>query len=418
MKIDLSNLKLDSIRFEDQNKFLASLKTHQGAFIDADTLRLGHNDSQKAFQAFKHKKSFIQIGIGGSSLGAEMLINALNNDSDRKFLFLSNIDPDDLYQKLSPLEVKDCLFFVVSKSGSTVETLALFSIVLKWLKEKGISSSDIKDYFVFCTDPEQGPLRELGKAHKIVTLTIPPHIGGRFSVLTPVGLFPALMGLVDTKQLLEGALKVKEDLISNKNPYFFSLAQRIFDLKAEENITQTVLMPYSSKLASLSQWFVQLWAESLGKKYSLTKNIVHQGLTPIASVGVVDQHSQMQLFMEGPRDKFLIFIELEKFNNDFDLNNSFEFKSFEQFKSISLSQLLKAELEGTLKALQNNNIPFTKISLAQLNAFTLGQLIAFFELLTVYTGQLLNINPFDQPGVEAGKNYAKQYLRENTNIYP
>ncbi|MFZ8933213.1 MAG: glucose-6-phosphate isomerase, partial [Bacteriovoracaceae bacterium] len=391
--------------------------TPQGAFVDEKTLHQGHEESKKAFQAFKHKKTFVQVGIGGSSLGAEMLINALNTGQDRKFLFLSNIDPDDLYQKLDHLDVKDCLFFIVSKSGSTVETLALFSIALKWLKEKDIAESEIKDYFVFCTDPKEGPLRELGQKNNILTLSIPPYIGGRFSVLTPVGLFPALMSSIDTDLLIEGALKIKEDLVGNKNPYFFSLAQRIFELKNEKNVTQTVLMPYSSKMAGLSQWFVQLWAESLGKKYSLTNNIVHQGLTPIASVGVIDQHSQMQLFIEGPKDKFLIFIEIEKFNNDFELNNSFEFKSFEQFESVSLSTLLKAELEGTMKALQKSEIPFTKISLAQLNEFNLGQLIAFLELLTVYTGQLLEINPFDQPGVEAGKNYAKQYLRENTNFY-
>ncbi len=414
MKIDLSNLTLDSLKFEEQNKFLASLKSNQGDFLNPDILNHDLEDCLRVQERFKDKKYFVQIGIGGSSLGAEMLIKALKPQTDVQFLFLSNIDPDDLYAKFEKLVAKDSLFFVVSKSGSTVETLALFSIALKWVQEKGIPVSEIHNYFIFCTDPEKGPLRELGQKYNIETLNIAPHIGGRFSVLTPVGLLPALMAGLNGLELLVGAFKVKDDISNNKNPYFFSLGQRIFELKKAESVTQTVIMPYSSKLAGLSQWFVQLWAESLGKKYSLQQNIVHQGLTPIASVGVIDQHSQMQLFMEGPRDKFLIFIEIEKFENDFELTNDFEFDGFSQFEGISISQLLKAELEGTMKALDKNQIPFTKISLPKLNEFSLGNVIAFFELLTVFTGQLLDVNPFNQPGVEAGKTYAKQYLRENS----
>lgn len=411
MKIHLNNLSTSNIKFEDQKKFLNLIDSEKGDFLNPNLLAEGLRQTELVYHIFKGKRDFVQIGIGGSSLGAEMLVEALKKkDCKTKFHFFNNIDPDYLEDNLTDLEPKDALFFVVSKSGSTVETLALFSVVLNWLKKHGIQKENIKNYFVFATDPQKGPLRELGKEHGIFTLDIPPHVGGRFSVLTPVGLLPALMANIDAHKLLAGALNTKEDIQNNKNPYFYALGSKIWSLKTEKNITQTVLMPYTSKLRGLSLWFVQLWAESLGKKYSLDKNIVHQGLTPIASIGVTDQHSQMQLFMEGPKDKFLMFIEIEKFDKDFDINNEFQIKTFSQFEGVSLSKLMKAELEGTLKALTEASRPFTKISLTGLNEFSLGQIIGLFELLTVFVGQLLEINPFNQPGVEAGKLFAKQYL--------
>lgn len=357
-----------------------------------------------AYEKFKSKKTFIHIGIGGSALGPEMLLRALAPDKLNQFVFLNNIDPDDTKARLQNVKMKDAVIFVVSKSGTTAETVASMTIVLNMFHEQGLTIKDYSDHFVFCTDPKIGDFRKLGTEFNITCLDVPSNVGGRFSVLTPVGLFPALYAGIDAKALLKGAADYQEHIVHpNKNKDFLALGALLHDLHDEHNVNQTVIMPYSSLLKEFSSWFVQLWAESLGKN--------GKGLTPIPAYGATDQHSQMQLFMEGPNDKMMMLIEVQKFKTDYSLNNSLNASSFDLLRPFSLSQLFQAEFTGSLMALQENKRHITHLSIDELTPYSIGQLIIFSEALTVYMGQLMKLDPFNQPGVEAGKKYAKEWLK-------
>ena len=363
--------------------------------------------SEKAYQKFKHKKYFVHIGIGGSALGPDMLLKAMGIKSGVEFIFLNNIDPDDMQRSLDKVNIKESLIYVVSKSGTTAETVAATSIVLNQLEKCGIKPAEYKDYFVFCTDPVKGELRRLSSEWGVTALDVPSNVGGRYSVLTPVGLFPALFAGMDPMDLLRGAEDIQKHLFDPKvGEDFFKLAFFIKDLH-DQGIRQTVMMPYSSLLKEYSAWFVQLWAESLGKE--------GKGLTPIPAYGATDQHSQMQLFMEGPTDKVLFLIEVEKFNADYSLKNQVSGESFKNLAPFTLSQLMKAELEGTLAALKENNRHVIHLKLPSLNEQHLGQLILFSECLTVLVGKMLKIDPFNQPGVEAGKKFANAWLKSHAS---
>lgn len=361
--------------------------------------------SKDAYEAMKHKKYFIHIGIGGSALGPDMLLKALGDHSGVEFVFLNNIDPDDMKRSLDKVNIKEALVYVVSKSGTTAETVAAMAIVISEMEKCGIKKEQYKDYFIFCTDPEKGDLRKLSKEWGVRTLDIPSNIGGRFSVLTPVGLFPALFAGIDAHDLLTGAQDIQKHLFDSRiGENFYQLGFWIKDLH-DQGINQTVMMPYSSLLKEYSAWFTQLWAESLGKD--------GKGLTPIPAYGATDQHSQMQLFMEGPVDKVLFLIEVENFAHDYEMKNTVEGGAFKLLSSFKLSQLMKAELEGTLTALSENKRHVVHLKIPSLKEQYLGQLILFSECLTVLLGKLLEIDPFNQPGVEAGKKYANAWLKSH-----
>ncbi|MCR9205850.1 MAG: hypothetical protein NXH75_14795, partial [Halobacteriovoraceae bacterium] len=346
----------------------------------------------------------------GSSLGPEMLVSALKS-SKREFTFINNVDPDALHDQLEKIEPKETLFYFVSKSGGTAETMASLAIITNWLKEKGITEKEFKNYFIFATDPVKSELLKLGREWGVTCLEVPSNVGGRFSVLTPVGLLPALFAGINTSELLEGAQEIKKTLLDTdlKENKLLKSALYLHSLK-DKGFNQTVLMPYSSKLRDLSFWFVQLWAESLGKKMDKDGNVVNTGLTPLPSYGATDQHSQVQLFMEGPYDKVTLFLKIENFDNDFPLNNDIPIGPLEKLKPYSLAQLMEAELNGTLKAMEEAERPYLLLKLEKCDANHLGQILLYLESLTVLMGIMLNINPFDQPGVEAGKRYAFQWL--------
>ncbi len=363
------------------------------------------NATLKVHERFKHKKHFIHIGIGGSALGPEMILSALARKNGVEFTFINNIDPDDLFRKLDGINIKDSLIYVVSKSGTTAETVAAMAIIMNKLTDAGVSENDYKNYFVFCTDPVKGELRKLSKEWDIETLEIPSNVGGRFSVLTSCGFLPALFAGVKAVDILEGAQALQKKLFDPQaGKEFFDLAFWIKDLH-DKGVHQTVMMPYSSLLKDYSSWFVQLWAESLGKD--------GKGLTPVPAYGATDQHSQMQLFMEGPRDKVLFLIEVEKFQNDFSLKNKLEAESFKNLSPFKLSELMKAEFEGTLTALHENGRHVVHLTIPSLQEAYLGQLIIFAECLTVMVGELMKVDPFNQPGVEAGKKYANEWLKKH-----
>ena len=369
--------------------------------------------SEEIFKKFKAKKTFIHIGIGGSSLGPDMMIQALQKNNYVRFVFINNIDPEEIHSQLEHLILADCLFYFVSKSGGTAETMAALAIITNLLVQNNITAAELKNYFVFATDPKKSELLDLGREHHIDCLEVPSDVGGRFCALTPVGYLPALFAGLNLNELLLGAKSAQALCLdeSLQNP-LLRTCEFLFQLKKDSNINQTVMMPYSSKLRAFSFWFTQLWAESLGKKNDLTGKIVNQGFTPIVGFGATDQHSQMQLFMEGPNDKCLILIEVENFTQDYKLATLIKSNNLEKLSKYTLSQLMKAELNGTLKALQENGRPTLHLTISKNDEFHLGALIVFFESLTALMGDYLNVDPFDQPGVEAGKIFAFHFLNQ------
>ncbi len=382
-----------------------TLKSSEIGFFRLPENRELLKQTKETFEVMKHRKYFVHIGIGGSALGPDMLLKALGDHSGVKFVFLNNIDPDDMKRSLDQVNLKDAVVYVVSKSGTTAETVAAMAIVLNEMEKVGITKEKYNEHFVFCTDPEKGDLRKLSKEWGVRTLDIPSNVGGRFSVLTPVGLFPAMFAGIDAEDLLTGAQDIQKHLFDSRiAENFFQLGFWIKDLH-DKGINQTVMMPYSSLLKEYSAWFTQLWAESLGKE--------GKGLTPIPAYGATDQHSQMQLFMEGPVDKILFLIEVEQFECDFNLKNTVDGGAFKLLSSFKLSQLMKAELEGTLTALAENKRHVVHLKIPSLKEQYLGQMILFSECLTVLLGELLEVDPFNQPGVEAGKKYANAWLKSH-----
>lgn len=374
------------------------------------------NTTRAVYHKFSERKVFVHIGIGGSSLGPEMMVNALQKN-DTRFIFINNIDPEELHTQMSILknfELKDCLFYFVSKSGGTAETLAALAIITQFLDTRGVRPSEYKNYFVFATDPVKSELLTLAKEWDIITLEVPSDVGGRFTALTPVGFLPALFAGMDLDLLIKGAKDAQNDLLSTdgRKNELLAAAEFLFHLKDKKRISQTVFMPYSSKLRPLSFWFTQLWAESLGKKKNKKGEIINVGFTPIVGYGATDQHSQVQLFIEGPNDKVFIIIEVENFTHDFPLHSQLSTKNLSKLSPFTLSNLMKAEMEGTIKALKENERNIIHIKIARNDEYNLAQLILYFESLTALMGDYLMIDPFDQPGVEAGKIYAFEFLSQ------
>jgi glucose-6-phosphate isomerase len=403
------------------NDFLSKSHAHFLETINREDIGFFHltdnsehlETSKSIFEKYKDRKHFVQIGIGGSALGPQMLIDALGKKTGCSFTFLDNTDADYIFSELEKIDIKNTLFYVVSKSGGTAETMACFAICRTLLLSAGVEEKDFNKYFVFSTDPVKSDLRDLANKKGYDTLEVPSNIGGRFSVLTSVGLLPALFAGIDIDKLYAGAQSIKEDLLkTNENDLLNTASQLTYALlESETPVDQTILMPYSSKLKSLSHWFVQLWGESLGK-FSETKN-KNMGLTPIPAYGATDQHSQMQLFMEGPNDKFLFLLEVENKLHDFKLDNTIGKKSSEALNGYTLNQLLTAQFNGTLKALRDRERNIAHIKIEMNNEFNMGRMILFFESLTALMGYHLYVDPFNQPGVELGKKYAYEFLTES-----
>ena len=391
--------------------FKKTIERKDIGFFDLTNQEVHLTKSKELFEKYKDRKHFVQIGIGGSALGPQMLIDALGRNNERTFTFLDNTDAEYINDELAKINIKDALFYVVSKSGGTAETMACFSICRALLQSKGIEEADFNQYFVFSTDPLKSDLRDLANEKQFDTLEIPSNIGGRFSVLTSVGLLPALFADIDIAELYRGAQSIKEELLSSEahNLLLKTGAELAYALtESDIEINQTILMPYSSKLKSLSHWFVQLWGESLGKFSSEKKKNI--GLTPIPAYGATDQHSQMQLFMEGPNDKFLFLVEVEKKSVDFNLQNTIGKNSSNGLNGYTLNELIKAQFHGTLKALRDRERNVSHITIEKNDEYNMGRMILFFESLTALMGYHLMIDPFNQPGVELGKKYAYEFL--------
>lgn len=368
--------------------------------------RLMHNEFE----------DFIVLGIGGSSLGTKALKESLTHPlwnllskKDRKgyprIFILENIDPYSFSAVLETINIRKSLFNVVSKSGKTVKTISQF-LIIKELIEKAVGG-EWKKHVVITTDPMSGPLRKISRDAGVTALSIPRGVGGRFSVLSPVGLFPAAIVGIDVKRLLKGALEMAAYCSSEKlNENLASALCAFYILTHQKGKRITVLMPYSDRLSEFGFWFRQLWAESLGKKKS---NQESEGLTPVVAIGATDQHSQLQLYIEGPNDKTVTFIEIEDYECEMEIP-TIEHKEFAYLSGNRLEDLVHAELSATRRVLTSNGRPNVTLSLSRISPETVGGLVFLYEVVTTFMGYLLDINPFDQPAVEEGKKITREIL--------
>ncbi len=360
-------------------------------------------------------ENMVVLGIGGSALGTIALRNALKHpfynmlpSEKRKgprLFVMDNVDPETAAGLFDIIDLKKTIVNIITKSGATAETVAFMKILWKRLLEKS-GKNRLKEHIIITTDKEKGELRKIANTYSFISFTIPGNVGGRFSVLSPVGLFPLASVGINIDELLKGAAYMDTICSNNniwKNPaYMRAILHYISDIKFGRKIT--VMMPYSNALKDIADWFAQLWAESLGKKYSITGKIVNEGLTPVKALGATDQHSQVQLYIEGPYDKVITFIRVEKFRNDVLMPVNFkEEESMNYLSNKKMSALLNAEQMATEMALAKNQRPSMTITLPEISEWTLGQLIYLLEVETAFIGELYGINAFDQPGVELGK---------------
>ncbi len=344
-------------------------------------------------------KNCVVLGIGGSALGTTAVLSALTNFYEKKKVYvLDNIDPDQFYDFLNVINLKDSCFAVISKSGSTAETISEFLVIRKLLIER-LGFDEYKKRIIVITDPVNGILREIAINENLESLSIPENVGGRFSVLSSVGLFPIAFAGIDIDLILEGAIFIN-NIIANSSNLFENpayLCGALHYLSYDKGKTVNVFMPYSNKLYGLSDWFRQLWAESLGKN--------GKGAVPVKAIGATDQHSQLQLYMEGPKDKLITFLKIENFQNNIEIPKQNIHEKYDYLMGKSLDKLINSELDATRVALAKNGVPNYLIAIESLNPFVLGELIFMLQVMTHYTGYLFNINPFDQPGVELSKQY-------------
>ena len=359
----------------------------------------------------------VVLGIGGSALGTLALQQALlkphwneltdeQRDYFPRLYVLDNVDPSTIGPLLERLDLRRTLFNVVSKSGTTAETMAQFLIVYQRLRAAfGEDQEAYRSHLLFTTDPEKGVLRELARAENIPTLPIPPDVGGRFSVLSAVGLLPAALVGIDVQALLDGARAMTErcahaDLTRNPAGIFACL-QHAADAELKAPIH--VMLSYSDRLYLTADWFRQLWAESLGKE--------NRGPTPVKALGATDQHSQVQLYMEGPFDKTITILAVGERDRDVPIPQAYQqVDALAYLGGHTLGELLDAERRATAHALAQRGRMNMTLELPRLNAHTMGQIFMMLQIATVYAGALYGVNPFDQPGVELGKELTYGYF--------
>lgn len=350
----------------------------------------------------------VQIGIGGSALGNQMLSCALShpfyNELTRKerkgprFYVADNADPEGASAILDMIDPSRTAFIAVSKSGATAETMANFLVFLEALEKTGIPNPP--DNILVITDPEKGALRAFADETGCRSLTIPGSVGGRFSVLSAVGLLSAGVQGADIEALLLGAAAMKRRLVETdsfeKNPAWIIAGASIINYQHGRNMI--VLMPYADVLDSFSEWFCQLWGESLGK--------ASRGSTPVRALGAIDQHSQVQLYTEGPDDKlFLILTPTARADIQMPGSGYRSLKDLEYLKGKGMGAMLELEARSTAAALIKAKKPLLWMEIPVVDAYRVGSLIFLFEYATALTGLAMGVNPFDQAGVEQGKRY-------------
>ncbi len=385
-------------------------------------MNLGYNEETvwyvKEFASMVRNRfeNVLILGVGGSALGGLSVTEALlkpywnlltaeqRNNYPRIF-FIDNIDPDTINGLLKVLDLKKTLVNVITKSGDTAETMSQY-MILKDLMQKELGD-DYRKHIVATTDKKMGILKQLANQEGYKIFYIPDDITGRFSVFSAVGLLPfALVGL-DIDMMVNG---IKDIDLALKNTDIYqniaaqsALIHYLMDIKKGKRLS--VMMPYSSRLRYITDWFAQVWAESLGKEYSKDGNKINVGLTPVKALGATDQHSLVQLFNEGPNDKLITFIRINNFDTELEIPKIFEYTGVGYLGGKTINDLLNAEADSIKVSLADCSRPTLTITIDKINEYSIAQLLYTLQVQTAIIGELYNINTYDQPGVEQSKNY-------------
>lgn len=360
-------------------------------------------------------ENFVVLGIGGSALGNIALQTALNpymynidaaQRTGPRFFVFDNVDPAQLgsFLKWIGPKLDRTVFNVISKSGRTAETASQLMTVIEMLKEK-LGANALKDHLIATTDREKGTLRNIANTEKLRCLEVPDGVGGRFSVLSAVGLLGAAVCGIDIESLMAGARDMDER-VSNEdfflNPAALNAAINVYYYNTGKK--NSVMMPYCYGLKDFADWYRQLWAESLGKAVDLKGASVNVGPTPIKALGTTDQHSQVQLYREGPNDKLFTFLQVNKFDRDVKIGPAPGYTPELEFLSgRQMADLINSEKAGTEYALLHDSRPCLTVCFDEITPYTVGQFIYLFEATTSFAGTMFNINTYDQPAVELGK---------------
>jgi len=362
--------------------------------------------------------NMVVLGIGGSALGNIALQSALNpstwnlqrNESRHgpRLFVLDNIDPAHVAQTIRFIEANGgferTLVNVVSKSGETAETAAQF-MVLREALIRAVGKDRHHEHIVAITDPVKGTMRSICDEAGYATLPVPDGVGGRFSVLSPVGLFSAAMCGIDIAGLLDGAEAMDSrcsELALDENPAAM-LATIFVRLGQENGKTNHVMMPYANGLYLMADWFRQIWAESLGKRVNDAGEEVFAGFTPIKALGATDQHSQIQLYREGPNDKVIALLAVEDFGDDVAIPSGLGVEALSYLEGSTLGALLDAERRATAYALTESQRPNLTITFPRVDAHHIGEFVQLWQMATAFAGLMLGIDAYDQPAVELGK---------------
>lgn len=405
------------------DKYLKNIAgKNQGFYtsIDDDAL-LDKIDSFAANIAGKYT-DIVVLGIGGSALGTicinqsltHLYQNMLPKADQPRLHVIDNIDPILIKETRDVLDLEKTFFIVATKSGATPETLAQY---FYFRNEYLILNIPYNEHFVFITDPKKGFLRTTSLNESILTFEIPENVGGRFSSLTAVGLLPAKLIGLDIRAMIKGAQEMRDNFLKNsldKNlPFQIANIQYLLSKKGK---CLNIMTPYAQKLTRFAEWYRQLLAESIGKKFNNDMELIHCGLTPITALGVTDQHSQSQLYNEGPNDKLHIFIKVKNLGPEIPVvNPQPDAEIISYLNNISFNKLIDTEMQGTVEALTQNDRPNFTVEIDQIDAETLGGLFMLFEGSTAFLGEFMNINAFDQPGVELSKLITKKLLSSHAN---
>lgn len=390
--VDDVSARVDELRGRIEGERARGLHGYIDVPGDAEALENLLRIAQARMGRFAH---LVVLGIGGSALGLRMLSHALRylDASMPELHVVDNTDPALISRVQARIDLKRTLFVVVSKSGGTLETVLALGHFAGLLQRQNLR---LADHILAATDPEDGYLRAFANEHELQTADVPSAVGGRFSVLTAAGLLPAALLGLDVPALLAGA----------ERAYAADWPGRLGVLSAEQcklGKTGLVFMPYSSRLEFLSDWFVQLWDESLGKD--------GKGQTAIRAVGATDQHAQLQLFMEGPNDKLMLFIKLARHEPDVKIG-PFDWQAFgcEYVNGRSFGEVINAQCAGTVEACVRQGRNVLTLDLSHLGASTLGELVQGLMLATTYAGMVLDVNTYNQPAVELGKQISRKML--------
>jgi len=384
-----------------------------------DPVRAEHVRAVKGIASTWHGRcdNLVVLGIGGSALGNIALQSALKpatynlmpraSRGGPRLFVLDNVDPHFVKHTLDEVRRSDpaferTLINVISKSGETAETAAQFMIARSMLRQA--LGPRAHEHIIAITDPVKGTMRSICDTERYVTLPVPEGVGGRFSVLSPVGLFSAAMCGIDIDRLLDGAADMDRRCSSPdsmRNPAAV-IAFLMMEL-AKKGKRNHVMMPYCNALYLLADWYRQLWAESLGKRVDRHGHEVFAGATPIKALGTTDQHSQVQLYREGPNDKVFVFVEVERFDEDLSIPSDLDVDNLKYLHGATLGSLLRAEKRATEFAFVESARPNLTISFPRLDAYHVGAFIQLWEIVTAYAGLMLNVDAYDQPAVETGK---------------